>query len=164
MHVGVYKRFINWFSATKAGGAFVRATAAHVDPWIYRRTKGRFTLAGPLTVPQLVLTTTGAKSGQPRTIQLACLPDGDDTGPRRWYVVASNFGQEHHPAWSYNLLANPEATVECDGQTTTVTATLVPDDQKDALWPRLEQVVPQFTTYRSRTDRDIRIFSLEGSA
>ena len=158
--MGAYSRFINWFSATKPGGWFVRRTAAHVDPWIYRRTKGRFTLAGPLTVPQLVLTCTGAKSGLPRTLQLACLPDGDD----RWYVVASNFGQEHHPAWSTNLLAHPEATVEHDGRTVPVTASLVPDDEKDELWPRLEAVVPQFTTYRTRTDRNIRIFQLEGAS
>jgi len=158
--VGAYKQFINWLSATKAGGWLVRSTAAHVDPWIYRRTKGRFTMAGPLTIPQLVLTTTGAKSGQPRTIQLGCLPDGED----RWYVVASNFGQEHHPAWSYNLLAHPEATVEQAGHTVAVVATLVPDEDKDALWPRLDEVVPQFTTYRTRTDRNIRIFALKGSS
>jgi deazaflavin-dependent oxidoreductase (nitroreductase family) len=157
--VRLYKRFVNWLSATKPGGWFVRRTAAHVDPWLYRRSKGRFTMAGPLTIPQLVLTTTGAKSGRPRTIQLACLPDGED----RWVVVASNFGQEHHPAWSYNLLANPEATVESDGRTVAVRATQVADAEKDELWPRLDEVVPQFTTYRRRTDRNIRIFRLEGS-
>jgi deazaflavin-dependent oxidoreductase (nitroreductase family) len=160
--VRTYKRFINWFSATRPGGWFVRRTAAHVDPWLYRRSKGRFTMAGPLTIPQLVLTTTGAKSGQPRTIQLGCLPAGDEAQPDRWYVVASNFGQEHHPAWSYNLLAHPDATVEHDGRTAPVRATLVPDEEKDELWPRLEAVVPQFTTYRTRTDRDIRIFCLDG--
>ena len=155
--MGAYTRVINWFSATKPGGWFVRRTAAHVDPWLYRRSKGRFTLAGPLTVPQLVLTTTGARSGQPRTTQLACLPDGDGC----WYVVASNFGREHHPAWSHNLLADPEATVDHDGRTVAVVATALTAAQKDELWPRLEAVVPQFTTYRARTDRDIRIFRLD---
>jgi deazaflavin-dependent oxidoreductase (nitroreductase family) len=159
--VGAYKRFINWFSATKPGGWFVRRTAAHVDPWLYRKSKGRFTMAGPLTIPQLVLTTTGAKSGQLRTIQLGCLPEDGDGPSERWFVVASNFGQEHHPAWSYNLLAHSDATVEHDGRTVPVVATLVADEEKDELWPRLEAVVPQFTTYRTRTDRDIRIFRLD---
>lgn len=157
MAVGAYKRFINWLSATKPGGWLVRRTAAHVDPWIYRRTKGRFTMAGPLTIPQLVLTTTGAKSGQARTVQLGCLPEGDG----RWYVVASNFGQEHHPAWMHNLLAHPEATVESDGRTVAVQATVLSDEERDALWPRLDEVVPQFATYRTRTDRSIRVFRLD---
>jgi deazaflavin-dependent oxidoreductase (nitroreductase family) len=159
--VGAYKRFVNWLSATKPGGWFVRRTAAHVDPWLYRKSKGRFTMAGPLTIPQLVLTTTGAKSGQPRSLQLACLPEDPAVAADRWFVVASNFGQEHHPAWSYNLLAHPDATVEHDGRTVPVVATLVPDEEKEELWPRLEAVVPQFTTYRTRTDRDIRIFRLD---
>jgi deazaflavin-dependent oxidoreductase (nitroreductase family) len=75
-------------------------------------------------------------------------------------IVASNFGREHHPAWSYNLLASPEATVYVDGRETRVVAERVTEREREDLWPQLDAVVPQFKTYRRRTDRDIRVFRL----
>jgi len=150
-----YRNVVNRFSTTRVGGWITRKTAAHVDPWIYRRTKGRMTFTGVPTIPQLVLTTTGRKSGKARSVQLGYLVDDGD-----FVVVASNFGQEHHPAWSYNLEADPAATVEVDGRRVDVTASAVGSEEKDRLWPRLDEVVPQFRVYRDRTDRDIRIFRL----
>lgn len=150
-----YSDWVNRFSATKAGGWVARKTAAHVDPWIYKRTGGRFTSVGRPTIPQLVLTTTGRRSGLRREVQLGALVDGDDI-----HVVASNFGQEHHPAWMYNLLADPRAEVVLGPDTFEVVAEEVEGADKDELWPRLQAVVPQFEVYRARTDRDIRIFRL----
>ena len=66
-----YSDFVNRLSATKFGGALTRATAAKVDPWIYKRTKGRWVMAGRPTIPQLTLTTIGRRSGQRREVQLA---------------------------------------------------------------------------------------------
>lgn len=59
-----------------------------------------------------MLTTTGARTGQPRTLPVLGLPDGD-----RFVVIASNFGQRHNPAWYHNLRAHPQATVTANGVT-----------------------------------------------
>lgn len=150
-----YRDFVNRFSATAAGSWLARNTAARVDPWLFRVSRGRLTSTGVPTLPMLRLTTTGRRSGQPRSVQLAYLRDGDD-----YVVVASNFGQEHHPAWMHNLVANPLARVQVGAEELDVEAALVTDDEKPALWPRLDAVVPQFRTYRERTDRDIRVFRL----
>lgn len=150
-----YPEIVNRFSTTRFGSWLARTLAARVDPWLYRVSKGRFTSTGVPTVPQFVLTTTGRKSGQLRSVQLGYLADRDD-----FVVVASNFGQEHHPAWSYNLAADPAASVDVDGEQIDVTASELNDDEKDAIWPRLDEVIPQFPTYRARTDRDIHIYRL----
>lgn len=150
-----YREIVNRFSTTRFGSWLGRTTSARIDPWLYRVSKGRFTSTGVPTVPQLVLTTTGRKSGQPRSVQLGYLADADD-----YVVVASNFGQERHPAWSYNLAAEPDASVDIDGRTVGVTSHELTGADKDAIWPRLDEVVPQFQVYRTRTDRDIRIYRL----
>jgi len=151
-----YGDLVNRFSTTRMGSWIARQLAARVDPHLYRWSRGRFTSAGPPTIPQLVLTTVGRKSGRPRSVQLGYLADGGD-----YVVVASNFGQARHPAWSHNLLAEPRATVEVDGRTETVVAERLSDARKQAIWPRLVGVVPQFAVYVTRTDRNIRVFRLQ---
>lgn len=150
-----YADIVNRFSATRPGSWLARHTAARIDPWIYRRTGGRFTLTGPPTIPQVTLITTGRRTGRRREVQLAALEDGDDH-----IVVASNFGQEHHPAWMYNLQAEPRAQVRVGRELIDVTAEEASDEDKAQLWPRLHEIVPQFEVYLQRTDRDIRIFRL----
>jgi deazaflavin-dependent oxidoreductase (nitroreductase family) len=150
-----YGDFVNRFSTTRVGSWIARRLAARVDPHLYRWSKGRFTSTGPPTIPQLILTTVGRKTGRPRSVQLGYLADGGDH-----VVVASNFGQGHHPAWSHNLLADPRATVEVDGRTETVVAERLSAAEKAALWPRLVAVVPQFDVYVTRTDRSINVFRL----
>ena len=77
-----------------------------LDRTLHKLTGGRV-IVSRLMVPCMVLTTTGRKSGLPRESPLACVPDGDGG----WWVVGSNFGQETHPAWTGNLIADPNATV-----------------------------------------------------
>lgn len=157
MHDGAmgYTDFVNRLSATRAGGWLTRTTAAKVDPWIYRRSNGRFVMTGKPTIPQVILTTTGRKSDRQREVQLAALRDGDD-----FVVVASNFGQERHPGWMYNLEAEPRASVRSGGDDIEVNARSLSQEEKEQIWPRLHEIVPQFRTYLDRTDRDIRIFRL----
>ena len=81
-----------------------------IDRVVSKLTGGRVVLSAAL-VPSLVLTTTGRKSGQQRRTPLATLPIDDD-----FLVVGSNFGKEHHPAWTANLMANPKATVTFKGE------------------------------------------------
>lgn len=131
-----------------------RRFAPATDRIVHRLTGGRWT-ATELVLPVAILTTTGARSGLPRTVTLATAPIDQDL-----YVVGSNFGQEHHPAWSANLLAHPDATVEFRRRTYPVTAHLLDADEKDEIWPRLTAMWPPFDEYASRSGRDLRVFRL----
>lgn len=154
-----YRDTVNRFSSTRVGSWLARNAASRIDPWLYRVSGGRVTSTGVPTIPQLVLVTTGRKSGKSRAAQVACLEEGDG-----WIVVASNFGGEHHPAWALNLEANPDAVVHAGERRVPVKAERVSDAEKPALWPRLDAIVPQFRVYRTRTDRDIRLFRLRPRA
>lgn len=129
--------------------------APRIDKVLSRLSGGRFTMTG-LIVPTLVLVSTGAKTGQPRTSPLATMPDGDDA----FYVVGSNFGTEKHPAWTANLMKTPRAKVTYSGRTIDVDAHLLSDDEKAEVWPRLTKVWPTYDTYVAKTDRNLRVFRL----
>ena len=126
-----------------------------LDRAMHKLTKGRVNLSSAI-VPSMVLTTTGQKSGLPRESPLACVPDGD----HGWFVVGSNFGQEKHPAWTGNLLANAEASVDFRRQTHAVHATLLDDDEKADVWPRLLEVWPAYDDYVEVSGRNLRVFRL----
>lgn len=107
-------------------------------------------------MPSLLLTTTGAKTGLERESPLACVPDGQSG----WWVVGSNFGQEKHPAWTANLLANPEATVSYRAVSVRVRADLLDDEAKARVWPQLTAVWPAYDDYVESSGRNIRVFHL----
>jgi len=128
-----------------------------LDRFVHRLTGGRIILSEGL-LPGLMLTTTGHKSGEPRTAPLATLPDGDSL-----VVVASNFGKPHHPAWSTNLLHHPQATVTYRRQTFPVVAHMLTQDEKAAMWPKLTAMWPVYDRYVERSKRDLRVFRLDRS-
>ena len=128
-----------------------------VDRVLHRVTRGRV-VASDLLFDTLMLTTTGRRSGQPRTTPLARLDlDGMPV------VIASNFGRESHPAWSLNLLADPHATVEEGGRSRPVVARRLDEDEQARVWPQAIALWPGYQTYRDTTAgvRDIRMFALE---
>jgi len=154
----VYSRLVNRLSATKVGSFLVKHVAAKIDPVIFRWSKGRFTSTGKPTLPMLALTTIGARSGQPRTVQLAFHRDGDDL-----LVVASAMGQERHPAWRYNLDAHPDVTVLVRGDEYPAVATVLTPEEKARHWDAIATTIPQMRTYERRTDREIRVYRLRRS-
>ncbi len=114
----VFHRGMRTFAATKVGVALLRPMANRLDQIITKATGGRQSFAGIATgVPTVILTTTGAKSGEPRTVSLFGIPRPDGVA-----LIASNFGGQKHPAWYHNLKANPEATVSIGGDTWQATA------------------------------------------
>jgi deazaflavin-dependent oxidoreductase (nitroreductase family) len=128
-----------------------------VDRFIGRLTKGRFVALGMRDLPSLMLTTTGRRSGKPRTNPLLFTTDGD-----AFIVIGSNWGQPHHPAWSGNLLADPRATVTLDGKDIAVRARLVTDAERARLWDKMRGIWPAYEDYKRRaSSRDIRVFLLE---
>ncbi|MDM7830793.1 nitroreductase/quinone reductase family protein [Cellulomonas edaphi] len=125
------------------------------DRRLQKRTGGRWSVLGRPTLPQLILTTTGRRSGQPREAVLLYAAVGAD-----WVVIGSNWGQEHHPAWSLNLLEHPAATVTLAGVATPVTAHLADTDERARLMPILLEVWPGYDDYAARSGRDLRVFVL----
>lgn len=126
-----------------------------VDRWLERTTRGRLTILGRNALPQLLLTAVGRKSGLPRTTPLLyARADGD------WVVTASNWGRPHHPAWSTNLIANPDATIEVGGERIDVHALLTGGVERDRLWAAVIEVWPAYDTYAERSGREIRVFRL----
>jgi deazaflavin-dependent oxidoreductase (nitroreductase family) len=108
----------------------------------------------------VLMTTIGAKSGAERVNPVVYVPDGD-----RIAVIASNGGADNHPAWYYNLLANPELTVEVGSEKYTATAAVVTDsEERDALYARMVAVMPGFAEYEAKTERKIQVFALSRKA
>ena len=121
---------------------------------LYRATGGRIggRLAG---MDMLLLTVRGRKTGKPRTVPLACFPDGEDR-----LVVASNNGLDHDPAWWLNLQAHPDAEVTLGRATWKIRAQLADPQQRARLWPELKQANPAYVTYEDKTDREIPVVIL----
>jgi deazaflavin-dependent oxidoreductase (nitroreductase family) len=129
-----------------------------LDRRLLTRTRGRYTVLGPIGAPTLLLTTTGAKSGLPRTSPLLYCRDG-----ARLLVIGSNFGQARHPAWTANLLAKPEATVTIGGLDIPVRAELLAGAERQRGIDTFIELTRVYAAYLERTDRDIRVFALEAS-
>ena len=149
---------IGRLTAKVAGSAQFAAVAPKIVPRIdrvlNRVTGGRFVLSGAL-LPSLVLTTTGAKSGLQRETPLATMPDGD-----AFYIVGSNFGREKHPAWTGNLIADPNASVSYEHVETPVLSRLLTEQEKAEAWPKLIAVWPAYDDYVQSSGRDLRVFHL----
>ncbi len=103
----------------------------------------------------LLLTTTGAKSGQRRTNPLGYLADGD-----RLFVFATKRGAPTNPDWYHNLLAHPDVTVEVGTETFAATATVLQGEERDRIYARQAALVPMFADYQTRTDRIIPVVAL----
>ena len=105
----------------------------------------------------LLLTTTGAKSGEPRVNPLAFRPVGDDVA-----VFASYGGNPKHPAWYHNLIAHPDVTVEVGPDTYPAHARVAEGDERDRIWAEQVAAAPQFGEYEAKTEgREIPVVVLE---
>jgi deazaflavin-dependent oxidoreductase (nitroreductase family) len=146
-------RFYTRLSIAAPAGA-LRAVGKLNVP-IYRATGGR--VFGNLDgTPVLLLTTTGRKSGQPRTAPVVYLRDGD-----RLVVIGSNAGNLRAPAWALNLEANPDAEVEVGRERRQVHARIATGEERAGLWRRINEQYSGFDDYAAQTARDIRVFVLE---
>jgi deazaflavin-dependent oxidoreductase (nitroreductase family) len=140
-------------------GSMVAIRVLHrVDGPVFRATGGRHTLSSLVSgLPVLFLTTRGARSGRPRTVPLLGFPSSEGLA-----VVASNYGQEHHPAWYHNLRADPDAEVAVGGRRERVRAVQVEGERRERIWREGLEVYPGWTDYERRADtRRIAVFVLE---
>ena len=107
-------------------------------------------------MPVVMLTTTGRKSGLPRTTMLTSpVQDGD-----RIVLVASYGGDDRDPQWFKNLAAHPEATIQLGAETIPVRAAVASDEEKKALWPKVVASYKGYDGYQRKTSRDIPVVIL----
>lgn len=126
-----------------------------LHPRIYRWTRGR--VGGRLMgLPVLLLTTTGRRSGRPRTSALMYLPRGDDH-----VVIASVLGEPRHPSWWLNLKARPEAEIQVGARRIAVRAREAEGEEREALWRAVVAKQREYDEYRERTTRRIPVVVLE---
>src|SRR5256885_3394000 len=113
--------------------------------------------SGPMAGrPLMILTTSGAKSGEPRSAVVTYTRDGD-----RYVIAASKSGAPTNPQWFYNIKANPDVTVEAEGQKFNARATVTSRAERDRLWAQHAEERPEFREYPKKTDRVIPMILLD---
>lgn len=103
-----------------------------------------------------MITMKGARSGKTRTIPLMYIPYKEGL-----VLVASQGGAPANPTWYYNLVANPDITVEVHGKTLSLHARVANSEEKQEVWPICVEHYPDYDDYRHRTSRDIPVFICE---
>lgn len=139
--------------------AWVCARILHrIDRVAYRSTRGRFTFSRWMSgLPVVMLTTTGARTGQPRTTPVLGIPAGNGL-----VVVAANFGQLHQPAWYYNLRAHPRVSVTADGVAREYDAHELAGEERDQQFQEAVRMNPGWLRYRAWAgDRQIPVVRLD---
>lgn len=151
-----WERRLEAFVASKPGGWLYVNVFNRIDPVLLKATKGRLSLS--VGQPVLLLTTTGAKSGQPRSTPLLFETDGD-----RIVLIASKAGNPKHPAWFHNLRANPEVEVLAPGgRTGRYRAHEAEGEERERLWEKAADLYAGYDVYQERTGgRRIPVVVLE---
>ena len=127
--------------------------AIHLKLYLWSSGRIGGTLRG---LPVLILRTQGKKTGLPRTNALMYLPRGGD-----FAVIASNLGEDHHPAWWFNLKAQGSASVQIGKEHYTIRAREVEGDEREELWQAIARVNSDYEQYRTWTSRRIPVVLLE---
>ena len=151
------QRAIRRLIATRPVTWVLARTIHRIDAAVFRASGGRTTAGAVLSgLPIINLTTTGAKSGQPRCVTLVGIPDGE-----RIILIASNWGQAKHPAWYHNIKAHQQVTVSTSGDARPYTARELAGAERDAAWARAVALYPGYKGYAERAGREIPVVALE---
>jgi deazaflavin-dependent oxidoreductase (nitroreductase family) len=152
----IRKALIDPVVTTGFGRWWVINVAPKIDPIVFRLSGGRFT---SLPTSILFLVHTGARSGEKRENPLVYFTDGDDL-----VVIASNYGREKHPAWYYNVKANPEVEVRAAGRQERRRARIAGGEDRERLYGLAKQITRAYGDYEQRAPREIQVIRLSPSA
>jgi deazaflavin-dependent oxidoreductase (nitroreductase family) len=146
------------------GSWYFSKTQHYVDHFFFKLTNERATLTSMLSgLPVVMLTTKGAKSGLYRSTPLLGMPSTSEEG--LFFIVASNWGQQHYPAWYFNLKANPSAICTIKGKTGEYIACEASGEEYNRLWEQATNTYPGFPLYKQRaTERNIPIMVMTPKA
>lgn len=149
---------VRWLGGTRAGGWVFSRTLRHLDSAVGRLTRDRHSAPSLLTgIAVLTVTTTGRRSGEPRTSHLIATPLGGDLA-----LLGTNFGQHSTPAWVLNLEADPDCTVTYRGRSIRAQARPASPDEVEEVFARAATFYAGYGRYRARIGdrRRVRVFVL----
>src|SRR5262245_58984275 len=125
--------------------------------FLYRITSGG--IGGRMAnLPVLLLTTTGRKTGKPRTSPLGYFMHGD-----KFVIIASNGGSDRSPAWFYNLKSNPQVSIQVGNKQIAAKAEVVEPELRKQLWADLTKMAPRYEKYGQSTKREIPLVLLQSA-
>jgi len=143
---------IHKITSSRPGAWLASRTMHHFDHMFLKLTGGRSTMTSLVAgLPVVILTTTGAKSGLPRTLPLLCIRDEQD--PTTFALIGSNWGQAHYPAWYFNLKANPQATCSIQGEIGEYMAHEAGGEEYERFWQYAENTYLGYLLYKQRTGK-----------
>ena len=153
-----WERIIKNISASKPASYLLAQFLRPLDIWFMKISRGRGTLTQLLTGLDVVcVDTIGARTKRIRPVMLAGVRQG-----QAWLVAATNFGDQDHPAWYYNLVHFPEVDVRFMGEIRKFRARLATGGEHERCWSMLVEGYRGFEAYRRRADsRVIPVFVLE---
>jgi deazaflavin-dependent oxidoreductase (nitroreductase family) len=152
------QRAMRRLAASGPGSWFFARVLHHVDRPVFRLTRGRATVGSFVSgLPVVMLTTTGARTGRPRTVPLLGLPTADGLA-----VIGSNWGRPGPPAWDRNLRADPAASVAIGRHRRPVRAVEAEGERRERIWRAGLEIYPGFSQYAARAGgRHFHIYVLE---
>ncbi|MGD8456516.1 MAG: nitroreductase family deazaflavin-dependent oxidoreductase [Anaerolineales bacterium] len=137
---------IQKIAASSFGSCLLAGTLHKLDRPFLRLSNDRFSLTGILArLPVIVLTTTGARSGIQRRTPLAVIFDDE-----KIILIASSFGSSHHPAWYYNLKANPKVRVKIHGEEREHLAREAEGEERQRYWDQAVELYKGYENYRKK--------------
>ena len=151
------RRIILVMAATRQWMWIFHIFVRWIDMPISRLTKGVFIPSANWNImPVIYLTTTGAKSGIPRSSPVLGIPDGE-----KLILVGSNWGNPKNPSWAYNLRTHPQTQVRKGKETKRYTARELLGEERAAYWQKAVMFYPPYVSYEQRANRSLPIFLLE---
>jgi deazaflavin-dependent oxidoreductase (nitroreductase family) len=148
----IRKALVDPLVVTSFGRWWLLNVAPRLDPAFFKLSGGRFT---SLPAPILFLVHTGAHSGKTRETPLVYFSDGEDL-----VVMASNYGREKHPAWFYNVKANPEVEVRAGGRQERRRARITAGEDRQRLYELAKRITRAYDDYERRAAREIQVIRL----
>ena len=152
-----FQKMLHPFLMLQPISRFLSVALYRLDKVLFKLTKGKHTVTELVGLPVIQLTTIGAKSGQPRTMPLVSLFDGEKIA-----LIGSNFGGKHNPGWYYNLKANPKCTVEVNGSVSEYIARQAEGAEREKYWDMAVSYYKGYEKYKIRAaHRVIPVIVLE---
>jgi len=155
--INAFRRALHRLLMSPALSPLLARILHRADGLVLRLNGGRFTITSAVAgLPTILLTTTGAKSGLPRSTPIACVPDEG-----KYALIASNFGQPHFPSWYHNLKNNAECLVRVGNRIRTFVAREIHGVEYDHYWNMAVDIYAGYAAYKERAHRRIPVMLLE---
>lgn len=151
-----WRRLNDAFWSTRFGTWIILNIGSRSDPLLLRLSGGRLSSGTWAGKPVMLLTTTGAQSGKPRSVAVMYIADGNNLA-----IIGSRGGMLRHPGWVHNLRANPVAHVLLGKRSGTYITREASGPERERLWQRARQIYSGFDVYERRAgDRQIPVIVL----